>query len=120
MNNLPNSSHLRNCTDDIVNIFEPQLKQVKKDQLLKDQSFLTILKNYLAEAILMIVCYFVHKNIDRSMYDNATKIRRTEWRSALLADLHSLDHMTIDLHVISESGITIAQNINIRSHMNWN
>ena len=122
MDNLPNSSHLRNfvSTDDIINVFEPQLKQVKKDQLLEDRSSLTMLKNYLAEAILIMVCYFVRKNIGRTTYNNATKNRRTEWRSAMLVDLHALDHMTVDLRVISESGTTIAQDINIRSHMNWN
>ncbi|CAB4432431.1 unnamed protein product [Rhizophagus irregularis] len=121
MSNLPNSSHLRNfvSTDDIFNIFEPQLKQIKKDRLLEDQSSLIMLKNYLVEVILIMVCYFVRKNVDLTIYNNATKIRRTEWRSAILGDLHALDHMTVDLHVISESGITIAQDINIRGHMNW-
>ncbi|CAB5207993.1 unnamed protein product [Rhizophagus irregularis] len=122
MSNLPNSSHLRNFvdTDDIFNIFEPQLKQIKKDRLLEDQSSLIMLKNYLVEVILIMVCYFVRKNVDLTIYNNATKIRRTEWRSAILGDLHALDHMTVDLHIISESGITIAQDINIRGHMNWN
>jgi hypothetical protein len=87
-------------TDDIVNIFEPQLKQVKKDRLLEDQSSLMMLKNYLAEAILIMICYFVRKNIDHTMYNNATKIRRTEWRSAMLGDLHVLDHMTVDFQKV--------------------
>ncbi|PKC03776.1 hypothetical protein RhiirA5_450511 [Rhizophagus irregularis] len=122
MNDLSNSSHLRNfvSTDDIADIFEAQLKQIKKDQLFEDRSSLTMLKNYLAEAILIMVCYFVRKNIDCATYNNASKIRRTEWRSAILIDLHALDHMTVDLHVTSESGITIAQDINIRGYMNWN
>ncbi|EXX64309.1 hypothetical protein RirG_143970 [Rhizophagus irregularis DAOM 197198w] len=96
MSNLPNSSHLRNFvdTDDIFNIFEPQLKQIKKDRLLEDQSSLIMLKNYLVEVILIMVCYFVCKNVDLTIYNNATKIRRTEWRSAILGDLHALDHMT--------------------------
>ncbi|CAG8735324.1 11595_t:CDS:2, partial [Rhizophagus irregularis] len=86
MSNLPNSSHLRNFvdTDDIFNIFEPQLKQIKKDRLLEDQSSLIMLKNYLVEVILIMVCYFVCKNVDLTIYNNATKIRRTEWRSAIL------------------------------------
>ena len=63
MNDLPNSSHLRNFvnTDDIADIFKAQLKQIKKDQLFEDRSSLTMLKNYLAEAILIMVCYFVRK-----------------------------------------------------------
>ena len=66
-----------------------------------------------------MVCYFVRKNIDRTVYNNATKIRRTEWRSTILVDLHALDRMTVDVHAISESGTTLAQDINIRSYMNW-
>ncbi|GBC12148.1 hypothetical protein GLOIN_2v1777150 [Rhizophagus irregularis DAOM 181602=DAOM 197198] len=122
MNDLSNSSHLRNfvSTDDIADIFEAQLKQIKKDQLFEDRSSLTMLKNYLAEAILIMVYYFVCKNIDCTTYNNASKIRRTEWRSAILIDLHAFDHMTVDLHVTFESGITIAQDINIRGYMNWN
>ncbi|EXX62039.1 hypothetical protein RirG_165700 [Rhizophagus irregularis DAOM 197198w] len=38
MDDLPNSSHLRNfvSADDITNIFEPQLKQVRRDSLLEN------------------------------------------------------------------------------------
>ena len=121
LDNLLNSTHLCNfvSTDDIVSIFEPQLKQVKRDQLLEDQFSCIALKNYLAESIRIMVCCFVRKNIDRTVYNNATKIRRTEWRSTILVDLHALDRMTVDVHVISESGTTLAQDINIRSYMNW-
>ena len=121
LDNLPNSTHLCNfvSTDDIISIFEPQLKQVKRDQLLEDQFSCIALKNYLAESIRIMVCCFVRKNIDRTVYNNATKIRQTEWRSTILVDLHALDRMTVDVHVISESGTTLAQDINIRSYMNW-
>ena len=121
LDNLPNSTHLCNfvSTDDIISIFEPQLKQVKRDQLLEDQFSCIALKNYLAESIRIMVCCFVRKNIDRTVYNNATKIRQTEWRSTILVDLHALDCMTVDVHVISESGTTLAQDINIHSYMNW-
>jgi hypothetical protein len=88
--------------------------------LLEDRSSLITLKNYLAEVILIMICYFVRENVDRVIYDSAAKIRRTEWRSAMLVNLHALDQMTVDIHVVSESGMTLAQDINIRRYMNWN
>ncbi|CAG8737813.1 22744_t:CDS:2, partial [Rhizophagus irregularis] len=80
MDDLPNSSHLRN--------------------------FLSwnALKSYLAEVTLTMIHYFVCKNIDRNRYNNSTKGQRAGWRNAMLSDLHSLDRITIDIRVISESG----------------
>jgi len=77
--------------DDINSIFEPQLKQVKKDHLLENQSSWNALKKYLAEVVLTMVCYFVHKNIDRSTYINATK--KNEWSGEVqcyLIYMHSI------------------------------
>ncbi|GET66916.1 hypothetical protein GLOIN_2v1475353 [Rhizophagus irregularis DAOM 181602=DAOM 197198] len=93
MDDLPNSSHLRN--------------------------FLSwnALKSYLAEVTLTMIHYFVCKNIDRNRYNNSTKGQRAGWRNAMLSDLHSLDRITIDIRVISESGVTLAQNLNIRSYV---
>ncbi len=56
LDNLPNSTHLCNfvSTDDIVSIFEPQLKQVKRDQLLEDQFSCIALKNLTALFITML------------------------------------------------------------------
>jgi hypothetical protein len=105
--------------DDITSIFEPQLKQVKKEHFLENQPSWNALKKYLAEVVLTMICYFVHKNIDRSNYIGATKNKRTEWRSAMLPELHAHDRITADIRVVSESGSTILQNLNIRSYMNW-
>lgn len=64
-----------------------------------------------------MIHYFVCKNIDRNRYNNSTKGQRAGWRNAMLSDLHSLDRITIDIRVISESGVTLAQNLNIRSYV---
>ncbi|PKY50721.1 hypothetical protein RhiirA4_467332 [Rhizophagus irregularis] len=119
MDDLPNSSHLRNfvSADDITNIFEPQLKQVRRDSLLENQLSWNALKSYLAEVTLTMIHYFVCKNIDRNRYNNSTKGQRVGWRNAMLSDLHSLDRITIDIRVVSESGVTLAQNLNIRSYV---
>lgn len=66
-----------------------------------------------------MIHYFVHKNIDCNNYNNATKGRRAGWRNAILSDLHSLDRITVDIRVISESVVTLAQNLNIRSYVSW-
>ena len=65
---------------------------------------------------LISVCYFIQKEIDRTIYFNAKKNR---WRSAILADLHILDRITADIHVISEGGTTLASDLNICGYMNW-
>jgi hypothetical protein len=121
LDNLPNSSQLRNfvSTDDISKVFESQLKQVKRDHLYESHTSMDTLKTYLAEAILIMVCYFTRKNIDRTTYTNATKAKRMEWRNEMLNNLHNLDRITADLRVVSESGTTLVQNINIHSYMNW-
>ena len=74
--NLPDSSHLCNfiSKDDIIKVFEPQLKQVKRDHLFENQASWIALKNYLAEVVLTIICYFVQKDIDCTTYFNAKKI----------------------------------------------
>gem|GEM_PF-2731996 len=114
-------SHLQNfiSTDDITRIFKPQLKQVNRDHLLVNQTSWNALTKYLAEVTLTIIYYFVRKNLDRTTYKNASMVQKTEWRSAILTDLHALDCITVDIHITSESGIALAQNINIRSYMNW-
>jgi hypothetical protein len=121
VDNLPTSSHLHNFVgdNDIINIFEPQLKQVQRDRLREDQISWLALKNYLVESVLIIIRYFIEKNIERTIYNNAKRTQRTEWRSAVLSDLHAIDRITVDVRAISESGTTIAQNINIRSYMGW-
>ncbi|CAB4496280.1 unnamed protein product [Rhizophagus irregularis] len=90
-NNLLNSSHLQNfiSKDDIIKVFEPQLKQVKRDHLFENQTSWIALKNYLSEVVLIIVCYFVQKDIDRTIYFSARRNKRTGWRSAILTDLHN-------------------------------
>ncbi len=104
-------------TDDITNIFESQLKQVKRDHLLKNKSSWNSLKEYIAEVTLTMICYFVRKNIDHAIYNNATKNQRAGWRNAMLIDLHALDRITIDIHVVSESGTILTQDIDIRSYV---
>jgi len=104
-------------TDDITNIFEPQLKQVKRDHLLKNKSFWNSLKEYIVEVTLNMICFFVRKNVDHAIYNNATKIQRAGWRNAMLVDLHALDRITVDIHIVSESGMTLAQDIDIRSYV---
>ncbi|UZO21510.1 uncharacterized protein OCT59_013901 [Rhizophagus irregularis] len=97
-NNLPNSSHLQNfiSKDDIIKVFEPQLKQVERN-----------------------LCYFVQKDIDRTIYFSARRNKRTGWRSAILTDLHNLDRITASVQIISEDGTTLASDLNINSYMNW-
>jgi hypothetical protein len=45
--------------------------------------------------------------------------QKTEWRSAILTNLHALDQITTNVRVISESGVSLAQDIDIRSYMGW-
>ncbi|CAB5181622.1 unnamed protein product [Rhizophagus irregularis] len=120
-NNLPNSSHLQNfiSKDDIIKVFEPQLKQVKRNHLFENQTSWIALKNYLSEVVLIIVCYFVQKDIDRTIYFSARRNKRTGWRSAILTDLHNLDCITASVQIISEDGTTLASDLNINSYMNW-
>ena len=103
--------------DDITNIFKPQLKQVRRDHLDENQFSWNALKDYLAEVILTMICYFVRKNIDHDIYNKATKSQRTGWRNAMLNDLHALDRITVDIRVVSASGMTIAQDLNIHSYV---
>ena len=119
--NLPDSSHLYNfiSKDDIIKVFEPQLKQVKRDHLFENQTSWIPLKNYLAEVVLTIICYFVQKEIDRTTYFNARKNQQSGWRSAILTDLHIHDRITANIHIISEGETSLASDLNICGYMNW-
>ena len=77
------------------------------------------LKKYLSEVILIIIHYFVQKNINRTTYYNANKNQRKGWRSAILVDLHDQDRITIDLHVNAAGGTTLAKDLNIHNYTNW-
>ncbi|CAB5360488.1 unnamed protein product [Rhizophagus irregularis] len=121
-NNLLNSSHLQNfiSKDDIIKVFEPQLKQVKRNHLFENQTSWIALKNYLSEVVLIIVCYFVQKDIDRTIYFSARRNKRTGWRSAILTDLHNLDCITASVQIISEDGTTLASDLNINCRSVYN
>ncbi|CAG8710821.1 3850_t:CDS:2, partial [Funneliformis mosseae] len=70
-------------------------------------------KEYIVEVTLNMICFFVRKNVDHVIYNNVTKIQRVGWRNAMLVDLHALDRITVDIHIVSESGMILAQDIDI-------
>src|SRR3954452_3194102 len=121
LNDFPDSSHLCKfiSKDDIMKIFESQLKQVKKDHLYENSTLWNTLRNYLSEVILIMIHYFMQKEIDRSTYYKANKIQRTGWRNAILVDLHALDRITIDIRVNAERGTTLINNLHIHNYTNW-
>jgi len=69
---------------------------------------LNMLKTYLAKVILIMICHFIQKNVDKTIYIGAIKTKRMEWQNAILTNLHMLDRITVDLDIISESEITLA------------
>ena len=87
--------------------------------MFENQTSWVTLRNYLSEVVLIMICYFVQKDIDRTIYFNATRNKQAGWRSAMLAELHDLDRITANIHIISEDEIILASDLNIHSYMNW-
>ena len=68
---------------------------------------LNMLKTYLAKVILIMICHFIQKNVDKTIYIDTTKTKQMEWQNAILINLHMLNHITVDLNIIFESEITL-------------
>jgi hypothetical protein len=107
--------------DDILHVFESQLKKIEKDEFINDQASWMMLKNYVSSVVLIMIKHYVKLNVDRTRYDaNTTSSdNRTEWRSAILMDLHYLDRQTTDISVTCEGGTKAAKEIDIKAFMNW-
>ncbi|CAG8667852.1 1705_t:CDS:2 [Funneliformis mosseae] len=100
-----------------INASDAKKKDGYRDHLLKNKSSWNSLKEYIVEVTLNMICFFMRKNVDHAIYNNATKVQRAGWRNAMLVDLHALDRITVDIHIVSKSGTTLAQDIDIRSYV---
>jgi hypothetical protein len=120
---LPNETHISNfiSDEDVIHVFGIQLKKVKKDVLVKDQTSWKKLKNYIINVVLIMIRHYVKLNIDRTQYNanTTTSSSRTEWQNPILVDLHNLDRKTVDIVVMCEGGTNIAKEIDVKTFMDW-
>jgi len=107
--------------DDIIHIFEPQLKRIKRDELANNQVSQDLLKKYISAIVLLMVKHYITIGITRIQYEKETVTtnERAGWRRSILTELHDLDRETVDVQVICEGGTTFANQINIKAYMNW-
>lgn len=120
-NKLPNETHMQQfiSNDDVHNVFEAQLKKVKKDILVNNQASWMMLKDYVSSVVLIMIKHYVKINVNRVQYEAAVTEKRTEWRKPILIDLHNLDQHTADVNVMCEGGTKVAKEIDIKAFMNW-
>jgi hypothetical protein len=83
LNNLPNETRVNNfiSSDDVIDVFQSQIKKIKKVELVNDQVSWTTLKNYVSNVVLIMIKHYVKLNIDRAKYnsDEITSDNRTDW-----------------------------------------
>ncbi|CAB4439180.1 unnamed protein product [Rhizophagus irregularis] len=120
---LPNEIQLRKfiSKDDVINVFEPQLRKVKRDELVTNYDSWSLLKDYIADVVLLMIKHYTIINITHTQYEAATVTTndQTAWRRLILTKLHDLDRKTIDVEVVCEGGTTFAKEIDIKAFMNW-
>ncbi|CAB5371850.1 unnamed protein product [Rhizophagus irregularis] len=123
LDKLPSETHIKNfiSSDDVINVFQSQIKKVKKVELVNDHTSWSLLKNFISNVVFIMVKHYVKLNVNRTEYydDEITSDKRTDWRRTILADLHELDRQTVDVNVTCEGGTTFAKEIDIRTFMNW-
>ncbi|GBC48118.2 hypothetical protein GLOIN_2v1788779 [Rhizophagus irregularis DAOM 181602=DAOM 197198] len=124
LDKLPSETHIiKNfiSSDDVINVFQSQIKKVKKVELVNDHTSWSLLKNFISNVLFIMVRHYVKLNVNRTEYydDEITSNKRTDWRHTILADLHELDRQTVDVNVTCEGGTTFAKEIDIRTFMNW-
>jgi hypothetical protein len=123
LDKLPSETHIKNfiSSDDVINVFQSQIKKVKKVELVNDHISWSLLKNFISNVVFIMVKHYVKLNVNRTEYydDEITSDKRTDWRRTILADLHELDRQTVDVNVTCEGETTFAKEIDIRTFMNW-
>ncbi|CAB4437806.1 unnamed protein product [Rhizophagus irregularis] len=83
-NKLPNEEHIRNYIsyDDVVRVFESQLRKVKRDKLAKDRASQNLLKRYITDVVFLMIKHYTTIGITRTRYEKETVTTndRTAWR----------------------------------------
>ena len=120
-NKLPNKTHLHNfiSSDDVIHVFEAQLKKIKRDKLVNDQVSMDLLQNYISDVVLLMINHYTTIGVTHAQYEAVNTNERTGWRRSILTDLNNLDRTTVDVQVLCEGGTTFAKQIDIRGYMNW-
>ncbi|CAB4425944.1 unnamed protein product [Rhizophagus irregularis] len=80
---LPNETQLRKfiSKDDVINVFEPQLRKVKRDELVTNHNSWRLLKDYIADVVLLMINHYTIINVTHTQYKAATVTTndRTAW-----------------------------------------
>ncbi|CAB5383598.1 unnamed protein product [Rhizophagus irregularis] len=83
LDKLPSETHIKNfiSSDDVINVFQSQIKKVKKVELVNDHTSWSLLKNFISNVVFIMVKHYVKLNVNRTEYydDEITSDKRTDW-----------------------------------------